>query len=251
LRRLELAFVQQRIFVSDSAHELNSAVALINSSLQLLSLRPRTTVEYAAGLDRALSDTERLEDLVSRMLMLARLEGGASAAGPLPCCDIVACLRQAVAQLETFAALHRVRIGVTSPTGDGPSVPIEGGDCILLISNLLLNALQHSPPESSVQLRLTAGSAADPAVVELAVEDHGEGIAAGVLPRVFDRFYRGDPSRARSTGGAGLGLAIAKAIVERAGGSIRLESKPGQGTTVTVSLPCIATGPSLAATCAM
>jgi signal transduction histidine kinase len=114
---------------------------------------------------------------------------------------------------------------------------MECDDCTLLISNLLLNALQHSPPERSVQLRLTVESDAHFAAVELTVEDHGEGIDHDVLPHVFDRFYRGDPSRARSTGGAGLGLAIAKAIVERAGGSIRLASELGKGTTVTVSLP--------------
>jgi signal transduction histidine kinase len=73
--------------------------------------------------------------------------------------------------------------------------------------------------------------------VELVVEDRGEGISVEALPHVFDRFYRGDPSRARSTGGAGLGLAIVKAIIENAGGSIRLTSDPGIGTTATVQLP--------------
>ena len=84
---------------------------------------------------------------------------------------------------------------------------------------------------------MNSGSAARAGAVELTVEDHGEGIDPDALPHVFDRFYRGDPSRTRSTGGAGLGLAICKAVVEKAGGTIALASKPGKGTTVTVRLP--------------
>jgi signal transduction histidine kinase len=90
-----------------------------------------------------------------------------------------------------------------------------------------------------VQLRVSL--VLDPAglLVLFLVEDQGEGIDAAALPHVFERFYRGDPSRARSTGGAGLGLAIAKAIVERAGGSIELTSLAGKGATVTVRLPSL------------
>ena len=105
----------------------------------------------------------------------------------------------------------------------------------MLLSNLLLNALQHSPPESSVELRVTLQREQNAA--EFSVRDHGEGIDPADLPHVFDRFYRSDPSRTRSTGGAGLGLAICKAAVERAGGSISIASQPDQGTTVTVHLP--------------
>ena len=82
-------------------------------------------------------------------------------------------------------------------------------------------------------LRLTSWGQA----LELVIEDHGEGISAEALPHVFERFYRGDPSRTRSTGGAGLGLAICKAMVDKAGGSISIASRQGEGTTVTVRLP--------------
>nr|WP_246302110.1 ATP-binding protein [Granulicella arctica] len=102
-----------------------------------------------------------------------------------------------------------------------------------LLVNLLTNAVQHSPAASEVRV----GVACDGATVELLVEDFGEGIAAEVLPFVFDRFYRGDPSRSRKTGGTGLGLAICKTIVERARGSIRIESVRGSGTKVLVTLP--------------
>jgi signal transduction histidine kinase len=103
----------------------------------------------------------------------------------------------------------------------------------VLISNLLLNAIQHSPAGSVVEARLaTAGGDAT-----LEFEDHGKGIEPDQLPHVFDRFYRGDPSRTRGTGGTGLGLAICKAVVEGAGGTIAISSQLGLGTTVTVRLP--------------
>ena len=111
-------------------------------------------------------------------------------------------------------------------------------DCTVLVCNLLLNALQHSPSASIVEVRLTMELSA----AILTIQDHGDGIPPEALPHVFDRFYRGDPSRTRNTGGTGLGLAIAKALANKAGGGITIASNanldlPDHGTTVTVSLP--------------
>jgi signal transduction histidine kinase len=238
LQRLERSFTQQRTFVSDGAHELKTAVAVVKSSLQLLELRQRTPAEYHAGLERCLADTQRLEDLVAKMLTLARVEGGAQSSGPPSACDITACLRQTVAQLGTVAALRGVTVKFEDPGGN-LSVPLSADDCNLLIENLLMNALQHSPPASSVDLSVLC----DSGTVQLVIQDHGDGINPEALPHIFDRFYRGDPSRARSTGGAGLGLAICKAIVEKSGGTIELKSEVGVGTRATVRLP-VPAGPS-------
>ncbi|HET7103099.1 MAG TPA: ATP-binding protein [Terracidiphilus sp.] len=232
LQRLERAFTQQRTFVSDAAHELKTAVAVVKSSLQLLVLKPRTAEEYRHGLERCLADTGRLEDLVAKMLTLARVESGAAAAALPARSDINHCVRQTAAQLSTIAAQRGVRMSLPEQDALLP-VALTAEDCSLLVSNLLLNALQHSPAGSTAAIRLAStGSTA-----ELVVEDRGEGIDPAALPHVFDRFYRGDPSRARATGGTGLGLAICKGIVEKAGGSIAIASVPGQSTTVTVSLP--------------
>jgi signal transduction histidine kinase len=114
-------------------------------------------------------------------------------------------------------------------------VAVEGGDAGVLVSNLLLNALQHSPAESQVEVSVRAC----PAGTELRVTDHGEGISESALPHVFERFYRADASRSRQSGGAGLGLAICKAIVERAHGNIKIQSQLEQGTEVTATLPAI------------
>jgi signal transduction histidine kinase len=141
--------------------------------------------------------------------------------------------RQAVAQMETVAVTRGLRALIVPPQPDACLVPVAAEDCSLLVSNLLLNALQHSPPDSAIELRLETKDA----TVELEIEDHGEGIDPAALPHVFDRFYRSDPSRTPGSGGTGLGLSIAKAIIERGGGSIALASEPGKGTTVTVRLP--------------
>lgn len=238
LVRLERSFTQQRVFVSDAAHELKTAVAVIKSSMQLLALKPRSPGEYKAGLERCLADSERLEELVNKMLTLARVENGASGSGVIVNCDLVACMQAAVRQLETLARLRGVTVNVTADPAC--TVPLTMEDGILLVENLLHNALQHSPARAQVEVRVQALTGTTPGATGtgvLVVQDQGAGIAADVLPHVFDRFYRGDPSRSRATGGAGLGLAICKALVEKVGGSIELKSEQGHGTTVTVRLP--------------
>ena len=102
-----------------------------------------------------------------------------------------------------------------------------------VVGNLLDNAIRHTPPGGSVSVTLEFG--ADVATVS--IRDTGEGIPEEQLPFVFDRFYRVDPSRSRITGGAGLGLTIARQLVEAHGGTIRAESEPGRGTTFTFDLP--------------
>lgn len=232
LHRLERSFNQQRTFISDAAHELKTAVAVIKSSLQLVGMRQRTPEEYQVGNERALADTARLEELVAKMLTLARVESGAAttAAGNS---DLSECVCRAVTGLETFAAVRQVEVAVIKLPDGACTVPLGSDDCELVVTNLLMNAIQHSPAWSQVELRLCACNHA----AELTIQDRGEGIEADALPHVFDRFFRSDPSRARATGGSGLGLAICKAAVERAGGSIELKSPPGRGTTAIVRLP--------------
>lgn len=233
LQRLERSFQQQRTFVSDAAHELKTAVAVIKSSLQLLGMKQRSASEYQAGLERCLADCLRMEEIVTGMLTLAREESSAARAEMSPpTTNLAACLHEAIARLETVAQVHGVEVVVNSDTSEA-TAQIAPENCSLLLSNLLLNAIQHSPSGSRVEARLTVESES----VVLEINDHGEGIDPAALPHVFDRFYRGDPSRTRNTGGTGLGLSICKAIVDTAGGEISITSQPAQGTTVTVRLP--------------
>jgi signal transduction histidine kinase len=225
---LEHSFLQQQRFVGDAAHELKTAVAVLKSSLQLLTLKQRTALEYERGLERCQWDCDRMEDAVAKMLMLARVETQPALGSPRCATDLTEILRQVAQQFESMAELKRLQI-VTAP--DHPMmVDVDAEQLQLLCANLMLNALQHSPAGSTIR----ATARPDEAGTELAVEDDGDGIAVEDLPHIFDRFYRGDPSRSRSTGGTGLGLAICKAIVTRWQASIAVESTLGVGTRVVV-----------------
>jgi signal transduction histidine kinase len=117
-----------------------------------------------------------------------------------------------------------------------PGLPLVWADPNRLhqiLSNLVRNAIRHTPEGGIVVL----SARAEGDHVDIGVSDTGEGIAPEDLPHVFDRFYRADPSRTRSTGGAGLGLAIVRELVELMGGTVQADSTPGQGSTFTVSLP--------------
>jgi signal transduction histidine kinase len=234
LQRLERAFLQQKTFVSDAAHELKTAVAVVKSSLQLLNMKRRTGAEYQAGLERCLGDCRRLEEIVVKMLTLAREENSRNA-GDEQATDFAGCARESVSQLGTVAALRGVQLTLVEPDAAVvvARIAVAQDECLLLVENLLTNAVQHSAPGSAVELRMRM----DGRKIVLEVEDHGDGIDPVALPHVFERFYRGDPSRTRNTGGTGLGLAICKAIAEKAGGSIELTSQRNQGTTATVRLP--------------
>lgn len=234
LAGLEHAFNQQTQFVSDAAHELKTSVAVIKSSIQVLAMRPRSAGEYSAGLERVQIDCTRMEDLVASMLTLAGLEAR-EISGDAASTDLAAVLRQVAEHLDTIAEMAHLRI-----TLDLPSTLIVAGEqdaLRLLCTNLVLNALQHSPTGATVSISLHE---LDQSTAEMRVEDGGEGIPPEVLPHIFDRFYRGDPSRSRRTGGTGLGLAIARAVVTRCRGTINVQSQPGKGTSVAVCLPSLA-----------
>lgn len=258
LQRLEHSFLQQRRFVSDAAHELKTGVAVAKSSLQLLTLKPRTIAEYHTGLERCQGDMDRMEEIVATMLTLARLEGEATQTQSAPAwtqIDAGQIIRRTTGHLAPIATLHQLDLNVSiSPDASGPiEISIAEDELELLCSNLILNALQHGRAETAVNVTVNrrtaeaeeqrtaeAGKRAAAEAgnwLELRIEDHGTGIAPELLPFVFERFYRGDPSRSRCTGGTGLGLAISKAILDRSRGTIEISSAVEQGTTVLIRLP--------------
>jgi signal transduction histidine kinase len=233
LARLQRAFEQQRRFTSDAAHELKTDVAIVKSSLQLLSMRKRTSEEYSQGLTLSLEDFARLEDTVQRMLTLARLEQAQSDPLPGASASLREVMKDAVHQSSHLAELKMIEI--IFDAGTDVAVPLDRRDALLLCSNILLNALQHSKRESSIHISL----AVDESNAHMIVRDYGEGVPEEDLPFIFDPFYRGDPSRSRKSGGTGLGLSICKAICDRVNGSIKLSNHSDGGAVVYVMLPII------------
>jgi signal transduction histidine kinase len=234
LSGLESSFEQQRRFVSDAAHELKTGVAVVKSSLQLLTMKHRTATEYEAGLERCQLDCERMEEIVAKMLTLARIEDESTRLvepPEMPIADIVTVARRVAEQLASIAEIAGVRLSISAP--ESLILDMEQDALELLCSNLMLNAVQHSQCDTTVQVSIEATNGE----FLLRITDQGTGIDPELLPYVFDRFYRSDPSRSRRTGGTGLGLAICKAIVERARGTIEIASEQGAGTTVFVRIP--------------
>lgn len=229
IARLQRAFEQQKRFTSDAAHELKTDLAIVKSSLQLLSMKTRTVVEYEQGLAVGLDDLTRLERTIQKMLTLARLEQAESPGGQV--CRIDEVLRSAIQQAKPLSDLRSTSIAISSlPSA---TVPLDSADAMLLCSNVVLNALQHSPEHGTVEVNSTLQEQQ----VSLFVRDYGEGIDEAAEPLLFEPFYRGDPSRSRRSGGTGLGLSICKAICDRIGGSIKIANHIGGGAIVTITLP--------------
>ena len=236
LEVLHRAFTQQREFLANAAHELKTPVAILKSTLQSLLQRPRTSDEYRAGLEEALDDMARLEKLLHSMLRLARAEQWAAGnlRRDLTPVDVGLTCQMAIERARAVAQQRGIAIDFDA---NGPVLlPADPDDLELVWSNLLDNAIRFSPEGGTV--RISVRTANGRGFVEVA--DRGPGIPPAELPHVFERFHRGDSSRARNTGGYGLGLAISKALVEAYGGTIEPRSSPGEGTRMVVSLPCSA-----------
>lgn len=231
--RLRVAFARERQFSSDAAHEMKTAVAIVKSTLQLALERGGGPTDYRAGITSALEDAGRMQDLVNGMLLLAKAEGiGGPQCDRTDVSDAAEQIRATLRALRPMLDARRIRVTVDS--WDSPilvRVPAQGLGVVL--TNLIENAIRYSPEGSAVEI--SAQAQAENCI--LSIKDEGMGIDESVLPHIFERFYRGDPSRSRESGGIGLGLSIVQAIVVSAGGSIEVESSPGMGSAFTVTLP--------------
>ncbi len=226
LRGVERGVEAIRRFTADAAHELRTPVAAVRALGEVSLRRSRTPEAYARTIEDMLEELARLSALVDRMLLLARAD-----AGQLPLHPVRLDLRDLVrGAADLFGPLAEDR--AVELVVDAPRAALVHADPLLLesaLGNLLDNAIKATPAGGRVVVRVGAGS--------VAVRDSGPGVPAEHRARIFDRFYRVDAGRARSAGGAGLGLAITRWIVESHGGSISCENVPGAGAEFRVQLP--------------
>lgn len=224
---------QRRQMTADVAHELRTPLSIIRGRLEGMQ-----DGIYSATPDQIatlLNETALLERLIEDLRLLALAEAGQL---PLHMESIApAPLLRSVAQ--SFAGQARSQ-GVDLRVAEIPALPELEADpqrIAQVLGNLVANSLRHTPTGGTVLLNAWVLAQDKQQAVCISVSDTGSGIAPEDLPHIFDRFYRADPARTRAGGGAGLGLAIAKRLIEAHHGQIWAESSPGKGTTVAFSLP--------------
>jgi signal transduction histidine kinase len=219
----------RRQMTADIAHELRTPVSVILGHAEAVhdGVLPASLDTFEIIRDEA----ERLDSLIEDLRTLSRADAGELPIEP-----------QAVSPvwlMEKVQAIHKQRAGQKKiainlhTASELPEISIDPGRMVQVMSNLVDNALLYTPEGGHVDL----SARVVPDYLEFRVQDSGPGISESELERVFERFYRSDPSRQRNEGGSGLGLAIAKSIVEKHSGSIWAESKPGEGTTIIFQLP--------------
>jgi len=240
--QLESAFKRQKQFVADVSHELRTPLAALSGSLEMLLIgADRGDIEASRRLAHGMyAEVQRMHRLVEDLLALTRLDEGKMVLRE-DTINVGTLIDKVYDQAQQLAHGQEIRKEIASEI---PLVRADTDRLQQILLNIVDNALKFTPVDGCVEL--SAYREGQTAVM-IEIRDNGKGIPAEALPHVFDRFYRADPARSRlpqSVSGNGLGLAIAKELIEAQGGTISIMSVPGQGTTVTIRLPALADSPS-------
>jgi len=219
VKPVQRAYEAQAGFAADASHELRTPLTFIRSGVEVLAERDPELGE------EVLAEVDYLTGLTQRLLLLARAERGSVTleVGPV---DIAAACRSAARRSETAHGNHLTLTGPAPLTVEGDRVGLEAA-----LDAVLENVRMHGGGVADI--RWTANGAD----ATISVVDHGPGMTSEQADRAFERFFRVDPSRARDTGGAGLGLALSRALVEAQGGHMWVEASPGGGLTASITLP--------------
>ncbi|MGD8758900.1 MAG: ATP-binding protein [Anaerolineales bacterium] len=220
---------QRQQITADIAHDLRSPLTVIHGHLE--GLRDGVLKPSAERFEAMYRETEQLMRLVEDLRTLSLAD-----AGELPLYRNPTSPHELLARAAAAYAPQAEQKGVKIDVHADPALPMIGVDpqrMAQVLSNLMSNALRYTPPGGQIQLRAEATASQ----LVMKVQDTGTGIPEAELPRIFDRFYQIDTSRQSEGGESGLGLAIAKSIVEAHGGAIQAESTPGKGTIIRVTLP--------------
>ena len=246
--RLVLALVEDRTrerrveairrdFVANVSHELKTPVGALNllaEAVQQAADDPDAVTRFAG---RMQTESARLTKLVQQIIELSRLQGDDPLDDPQTV-DVDSIVSRAIDQSAIDAQAKDIQLVHNGQRG--LEILGNGDEVALALGNLVANAVTYSPGHSRVVVAAKGGDM----MVDLTITDQGIGIPASEIDRIFERFYRVDPARHRSTGGTGLGLSIVKHVAASHGGEVRVWSVEGQGSTFTLSLPRRATRPA-------
>jgi two-component system, OmpR family, sensor kinase len=220
---------RMRRFLADASHELRTPMTVLRGTSEVLLRHRAGDPELVAALKAMNEDAVRLSKLVDDLLTLTRLDAGQ----PLnPEAIPVRSFLEDFADRYSIAWPER-QISLDLEGFDGASAYVDPEVLRRMVTNLVDNAARYSRPGGPI----TLGGTANPQGVIVAVHDEGPGLTPEDATRVFERFYRSARSRSRNTGGTGLGLSIVQALAKQSGGSVDLETRRGQGTTFSVTLP--------------
>jgi len=227
LEHLESAFERGKQFSADAAHELRTPISTLKAGIQAALLSPRDAADDAEALEDLLKDVDRLEHLCESLLLIASAERGAA--------DETQALSEWVADVEEIVEEFQSRANAAGRnlTLEKSAVSLPPESCVATNSlftrriavNFLENALRHGGPKVHAEIGIVPGENSG---VFFAVEDNGAGIDPADEAQLFSRFFRSDRARSQATGGAGLGLAICRAVAESVGGTIHYE-RPANG----------------------
>ncbi len=225
LERIEQSFTRTRQFTADASHELRAPMTLIYTAAQYSLRRERSREELLDSMRKILHESQRTTALIDDLLLLARGDAGRESSERIRI-DAAPLLREAAEQATAIAEAKQISVSLRL---DADLLPVRANEAQLRRLLLILtdNALKYTPPGG----RVTIAAGADATGVTIAVADTGAGISPGDLPHVFERFWRADQVRSRETGGAGLGLAIAKQIAQLQGADLSVQSEVDRGSS--------------------
>ncbi len=229
LRPAQLAWERQQAFIANASHELRAPLTLLRASTEVALRGMDAADPNRELLQDVIAESDHMNQLVEDLLLLGRLDAQRIQFDLKPL-DSATLLHDVQRQMQVLVQQKQVRLAVASADGAVLADQTRLRQVILIA---LDNALRHTPAGGSITL------AAEPKGqrVQISIRDTGQGIPAQHLKHIFERFYRVDSSRGSGSSGAGLGLAIAKALIESQHGSMSIDSREGAGTTVVLSLP--------------
>ncbi|MCL6522452.1 MAG: HAMP domain-containing histidine kinase [Firmicutes bacterium] len=230
---LRQSYEAQRRFLADVSHELRTPLTVVRGNVEYLRRAGGLTGDEEAALQDIGDESERMSRLVSDLLLLARADAGQHLR--LEPAEPVTILRSALRQARVFRPGVQI-VGEGLESLEGVRIRCQPDYFKELFMILLDNAVRHSPPGGTVRLEARR----EEEWLELAVRDQGPGIPPEEQERIFERFYRGRAENGRARDGTGLGLSIARWIVQEHGGTIRVESREGQGARFVVRVPLLA-----------
>ena len=231
LVRLSDSVQRMSQFTADASHELRAPIALIRTTAELALQRTGLTPELTQDLKQVVAEAGRTNRLMESLLLLARADSGEDGLHK-ELTDWSLSVQEAVEQISVAAKAKNITVSLSTP--DHPLAVVGDLEALRRLTFILLdNAIKYSPESSLIRVSMND----DGGQGTLSVADSGIGISAEDREHVFDRFWRADKARSRGLGGAGLGLSIAKWIVDRHHGAIRVRSEAGSGTTFEVQIP--------------